>query len=309
MTDLSGQGENAVVSVIIVSYNVGDLLTECVGSVLQSVSPVEVIVSDNASTDESIPRLRKTFGEETRLRIVENNANLGFAKANNLVLPHATGQYILFLNPDCIIKPDTIEKMERLVASDPDVGMAGCLIKNRDGSEQAGCRRLVPTPWRSFVRVLHLDRFFPNDERFKSFDLADMPLPDRPEYIEALSGAFMFVKREALEQVGPMDEEYFMHCEDLDWCMRFREAGWKIMFAPEVSITHVKEVSSKSRPIRVSWHKHNGMVRFYRKFFRGNYPAPFMWLVIATIWVRFTLSAVGIFVRSGVAKLRGAGAA
>ena len=305
MTNAPESVKRAVVSVVIVSYNVGDLLTECVDSVLQSTMPVEVIVSDNGSADKSVERLRQEFEEDFRLRIVENNANLGFAKANNLALPYATGRYILFLNPDCIIEPDTIERMERLVATDREVGMAGCLIKNRDGSEQAGCRRLVPTPWRTFVRVLHLDRLFPNDERFKSFDLADQPLPDRPTYIEALSGAFMFVKREALERVGPLDEKYFMHCEDLDWCMRFREAGWKILFAPEIAITHVKEVSSRKRPFRVSWHKHKGMVRFYRKFFRNSYPAPFMWLVITTVWIRFAATAIVIVVRSGLARLKG----
>ncbi len=296
-------GQRVLVSVIIVNYNAGELLTECVRSVLQSSAPIEAIVSDNGSTDGSVQYLRKMFGKDSRLRIVENNANLGFARANNIVLPYATGNHILFLNPDCIIEPNTIERMERIVASNPEVGMAGCLIKNLDGGEQAGCRRMVPTPWRTFARVLHLDKLFPNHPGFRSFVLSNQPLPDRPVYIEALSGAFMFVRRETLENVGVLDDKYFMHCEDLDWCMRFRKAGWKILFAPEVEITHIKGTCSRERPIRVLWHKHRGMVRFYRKFFRRQYPAPFMWLVIASVWVRFTAITITIVFRRSLAKV------
>lgn len=296
----SGAHDGKAVSIIIVNYNAGELLTECVRSALQSTVPVEVIVSDNGSSDGSVDYLRSRFGSDQRLLIVENGANLGFAKANNKVMSQASGDYMLFLNPDCIIEPDTVERMENLMEANPDAGMAGCLIKNLDGSEQAGCRRKVPTPWRTFVRVLHLDKLFPNHERFKSFVLVGQPLPEGPVHIEALSGAFMFIRREALDQVGELDESYFMHCEDLDWCMRFRQADWKILFTPEVEITHVMGTCSRDIPITVLLHKHNGMVKFYRKFFRRQYPLPFMWTVIAAVWIRFAVLSLMLVMRRGM---------
>jgi len=165
--------------------------------------------------------------------------------------------------------------------------MAGCLIRNLDDSEQAGCRRRVPTPWRTFVRVLHLNTLFPSIKRFECCLMHEIPLPENPVNIEAISGAFMLVKKEALEDVGRMDEGYFLHCEDLDWCMRFRQKGWKIRFVPDVEITHAKGICSEGRAVRVEWHKHKGMVRFYRKFFRHQYTLPLMLLVIFSVWGRF----------------------
>lgn len=117
------------------------------------------------------------------------------------------------------------------------------------------------------------------------------PLPDKSIYIEAISGACMLVKREAIDDVGPWDEGYFLHCEDLDWCMRFQQKNWKVIFVPHAKITHVKGVSSKNRPIFVEWHKHRGMVRFYRKFFRYEYTEILWGLVVVGVWLRFALVA------------------
>ena len=278
------------VSVIIVNFNGGELLTECVRSVLQSTVPVQVLVSDNNSSDGSIELLKSQI-QDKHLHVEMNNQNLGFAKGANMVVPLTAGEYLLFLNPDCVIQSDVIEDMVREVDERSDVGMAGCLILNSDGSEQAGCRRRVPTPVRTLIRVLHLDRPFPF-MREKGMLLHQKPLPTEPEEQEAISGAFMLVKREAMEDVGLMDEGYFLHCEDLDWCMRFRIKGWKILFVPNVEIFHAKGGSSHSIPVRVEWHKHKGMVRFYRKFFRHQYPLPLMLLVACTVWIRFIALAV-----------------
>jgi len=284
------------VSIIIVNFNGGKLLTECVGAVLASTVPVQVIVSDNGSPDGSVFYLEQTVDDE-RLHIEKNNANLGFSAANNRVIPMATGEYLLILNPDCLIKPDTIENMLIQMQSQPDAGMAGCLIRNLDGSEQAGCRRRVPTPWRTLVRILCLDRIFPNHPKFESVVMHQRELPEDPVCKEAISGAFMLVRRTAMEDVGLMDEGYFLHCEDLDWCMRFRQKGWKILFVPNVEVVHAKGVCSHARPIRVEWHKHKGMIRFYRKFFRHQYPFLLMWCVICVVWLRFVALAILFTVR------------
>ena len=273
------------VSVIIVNFNGGMFLEGCVRAALSSTVPVEVIVVDNGSGDGSIFRLRQKV-EDERLSIIENFANLGFAKAVNIGLRRARGEFVLLLNPDCIIRPDTLERMLEVMQEHPEAGMAGCLLRNRDGSEQAGCRRRVPTPARTLIRVLHLDRIFPS-LRHKSVVLHNTPLPDAPEEVEAISGAFMLARRAAVDEVGPLDEAYFLHCEDLDWCMRFRVKGWAILFVPDVEVLHEKGGCSADRPVRVEWHKHRGMVYFYRKFFQHQYPIPLMWGVIGAVWLRF----------------------
>ena len=146
------------VSVIIVNYNTGYLLVEAVNRVLNSSISVEVYVSDNVSIDDSLELLKKITSNYTNVHIIKNNTNLGFSKGNNVVLPFIFTDYLLFLNPDCLIETDTIEKMLVAISDHPNVGMAGCVILNTDGTEQAGCRRTIPTPWRSLSRVFKLGR-------------------------------------------------------------------------------------------------------------------------------------------------------
>ena len=278
---------NLPVSIIIVNFNGGPLLREAVAAALSSSIPVEVLISDNGSTDGSLNAIYQAFGKDSRIQIISNGSNLGFSRANNIALKKAKGRYVLLLNPDCIIQSDTLSKMLEVMDANPDVGMAGCLIRNPDGTEQPGCRRAVPTPWRSLVRVLYLNKLFPNQPRFRTFLLHQEPLPTEPEPVEAISGAFMLVRHEAIDEVGLLDENYFMHCEDIDWCMRFRHAGWKILFVPNVDVLHYKGACSKDHPILVLYHMHRGMIRFYRKFFRRQYPLPLMAIVISTVWARF----------------------
>lgn len=284
---------DVTVSVVIVNYNAGDLLRAAVEAVLRSTVPVEVIVCDNGSTDHSLHAVEKLQGDHLRLRVVKNRKNLGFSRATKIGFGYASGEFILLLNPDCLVKHDTLRRMVAVLQTDPTVGMAGCLVRNPDGSEQAGCRRAVPTPWRSVVRVTGIKRLWPKHHRFQTYLLNQESLPDRPIEVEAISGAFMLVRRAAIEQVGWLDEEYFLHCEDLDWCMRFRRAGWPILFVPDVDVVHYKGTCSVGRPIFVSWHKHKGMIRFYRKFFRHQYPRPLMAFVVAAVWTRFGVLTIG----------------
>ena len=287
------------VSAVIVNYNGGDFVKEAVLSVLNSTAIAEVILVDNGSSDGSLANIVTLSDRDRRVRCLANGANLGFAAANNRALPMASAdaEYLLFLNPDCRVDNNTISRMVKVMAANPKAGMAGCLVTNTDGSEQRGCRRRMPTPASALVRVLQLDRWFPR--RFAGFDLTGTPLPSQPAAVEAISGAFMFVRKSALDAVGPLDEGYFLHCEDLDWCMRFRQAGWKILFVPDVRVTHVQGVSSRATPVRVEFHKHRGMARFYSKFYRGKYPLPMLWLVNAGIWLRFVAKAALLLASSG----------
>ncbi|MGH8378815.1 MAG: glycosyltransferase family 2 protein, partial [Gammaproteobacteria bacterium] len=169
----------------------------------------------------------------------------------------------------------------------PKAGMAGCLLKNPDGSEQRGGRRRLPDLSSSLRRLI-----YGQSHAERGFDLVNTPLPDAPVEVEAISGAFMLVRRAVVDTVGLMDEGYFLHCEDLDWCMRFRQAGWKIMFVSAVSIVHYQGVSSRSRPVFVLWHKHRGMWRFYRKFYRARHSVALNALVWIGVWSRFYLLAL-----------------
>ncbi|MBI4082300.1 MAG: glycosyltransferase family 2 protein [Candidatus Lambdaproteobacteria bacterium] len=285
------------VTVVTVNYNAGAILTEAAKAALGSTAPVRMVVADNASRDGSLARLRAEFAGDPRLRVVESGRNLGFACGNNRALAWADGEYILLLNPDCVVGPQTIERVLAEMERHPEAGMAGCLIRNPDGSEQAGARRAVPTPWRAVVRTLGLHRWFPDDPRFDDFVLTRQPLPTRTVEVEAISGAFMFIRRRALDQVGLLDEGYFLHCEDLDLCMRFRESGWKILFLPHAEAVHVKGACGLDRPVRVAWHKHRGMVRFYNKFFRRKYSPLLFWAVVAGVWLRFCVDVGVVLLR------------
>ena len=154
-----------------------------------------------------------------------------------------------------------------------------------------------------FDRVLeigrppNITRLFPNSSRFQNFESHQVLPMDGPIEVDGISGAFMLVRPTAIEHVGALDEGYFLHCEDLDWFVRFRQAGWKILYVPDVEIVHHGGASSTRYPLRILWHKHKGMVRFYRKFFRHAYPLPLMWLVIATVWVRFLLLSGFVLLR------------
>ena len=277
------------ISAIVVNYNAGALLLNCVESLLNCPLDLEVIVVDNASEDGSLNTLQGI----SRVQFIKNKENRGFAAACNQGIVAATADNLLFLNPDCSFSSGTLKEILMHLRADPMVGMAGGVLVTPDGVEQAGGRRAVPTPWRSFVRAFGLSRYAKRWPRlFFDFNLHKLPLPDGPVEVEAISGACMLVKREVLAQVGTWDEEYFLHCEDLDWCMRLRQSGWKVLFVPSATITHARGACSRSRPIFVEWHKHRGMIRFYQKFFRHQYPGVLMWLVILGVWLRFVAVAI-----------------
>ena len=281
------------VSVIVVNHNAGAFLDACVQGALNQAR--EVIVVDNASTDGSCSGTQNLLRSEGRLKLAFNSQNVGFSVACNMGVALASGKYLLFLNPDCMIEPGALGKMLGALEHERHAGMVGGFLINPDGTEQAGGRRAVPTPWRSFVRAFGLSRFRERWPRlFASYDLCAQPVPAEPVEVEAVSGACMLVRREALDDVGQLDEGYFMHCEDLDWCMRFRQKDWKVFFVPGARVIHHLGVCSRARPVFVEWHKHKGMVRFYRKFFSHQYPGPLLVAVVGAVWVRFLAKVMAI---------------
>ncbi len=298
MSQSNFSGREAV-SVIIVNYNAGSFLLDTVNAVLDSGVVVKVIVVDNGSLDYSMDKVCDLAASQPLLVCIHNKANVGFAKACNIGISFAgENDDLLFLNPDCIMNPDALEKMLIALRSNPQAAMVGPLLLNDDGTEQAGGRRLVPTPWRTFVRVFGLSKLSERYPKlFSDFLLHQQPLPEDTVEVEAISGSCMLVRRQAIKDIGLLDEEYFMHCEDLDWCMRFRRGKWKIMFVPDARVVHYKGVCSEKRPLFVEWHKHKGMIRFYKKFFRNQYPGIVMWIVALGVWLRFGALAVWLFIR------------
>ena len=276
--------------VVIVNYNAGKLLSDSVASVL-AAGAASAIVVDNGSTDGSLEHLERVTGN-ARLAVIRNGRNLGFAAACNVGARASSARRILFLNPDSVLAVDALARMLDVLDRSDAVGMAGGLLCNPDGSEQPGGRRVFPTPKRAFMRAFGLSclaRFFPG--MFSDFLLHKEPLPAAPIVVEAISGACMLVKREAMDDVGLWDEGYFLHCEDLDWCMRFRQKGWRVLFVPDARVTHVRGACSRSRPFFVEWHKHHGMLRFYRKFFRCRYSGLLWGFVMIGVYLRLALVA------------------
>jgi len=280
------------IDVVVVNYNAGELLTACVGSALDA-GAARVIVVDNASRDDSLARIEAAFATDQRLVVIRNAQNMGFASACNTGIDATQAGTIFFLNPDSTITASSLTRMMQVLHAEAKIGMVGGFLSNPDGSEQPGGRREMPTPGNSFARAFGLSklaRLFP--AVFGDFRLTDAPLPTLPTPVAAMSGACMLVKRAALDDVGKWDSDYFLHCEDLDWCMRFTLKGWQMVFVPDAPVVHEWGACSRSRPVFVEWHKHRGMIRFYGKFYRRRYSGLVWALVVAGVWLRFGLLAV-----------------
>lgn len=287
------------VGVIIVNYNAGAALCRAVSSAASCAAVAHVVVVDNASVDGSVETLQVGGDSSPKFTIVRNTANRGFAIACNQALAELEQAFLLYLNPDCVIASDALETLLKALEADPRAAMVGPVLCYPDGRAQEGGRRAAPTPWKSFVRasgLYRLSRLFP--KLFPDFVLPQESIGDAVSEVDAISGACMLVRREAIEAVGSLDEGYFLHCEDLDWCMRFRLAGWKNLFVPQAQVIHEKGVCSVSRPVFVSWHKHHGMVRFYRKFYAGQHSWLLRQLVELGVWVHFLVKTPLALLRS-----------
>jgi GT2 family glycosyltransferase len=279
----------AAVTAITVNYNAGPLLQGLVESLAGQAGLVRTVVVDNASTDGSLGFLDAAHPGVT---VVRNPSNRGFGAACNQGAAAASGRYLLFINPDCRMPDGALKRLVSVLESRPEAGMLGPVVLNTDGSEQRGCRRYLPDPKRALMRVLGLHK--PDAQgRVAGFDLTGTPLPEGPTPVQAISGACLLIRRELFEKLKGWDEDYFLHCEDLDLCMRVQRAGAQVLFVPDVSVSHVQGASSRGRPVFVLWHKHRGMWRYYRKFLRASDPAWLTVLVYFGIHARFLMLMPG----------------
>lgn len=280
---VEGQDVERSITAITVNHNGGPVLRGLVDSLEGQPELARVVVVDNASSDDSLAGIAE--GGDAKLALIRNGANRGFAAACNQGVAQADSRYLLFVNPDCRVPQGALRRLIEVMDSRPDAGMAGPLVLNSDGSEQRGCRRYLPDPRRALMRVLGLHR--PDRQgRVAGFDLTGTPLPDQPVAVEAISGACLLIRRELFERLRGWDEGYFLHCEDLDLCMRMKQAGYSVLFVPDVTVSHAQGASSRRRPVFVHWQKHRGMWRYYSKFLKAGYPGWFNALVWGGIWAR-----------------------
>ena len=293
------------VSVVIVNFNTGKLLSRVVDRVFaQSEPPVQCIVVDNASTDDSVAQLRESCSDP-RLEVIEEKRNLGFAAGCNRGIAQVRGGYVLLLNPDCFLDTDALELLRTSLQAEPDAAAAGPLILNLDGTEQRGCRREFPTPWQIFCVGLGLHRLMPNHPRFRSFNLDNAALPEAIVTIQSGSGACLLIKAKAIEQVGLFDERYFLHFEDLDWCLRARQSGRTIIFVPRAITRHVGGFSGRNRLLRVEAHRHASLIRFVRRNFVQFYPSSFIVLVSILVYLRWCTVVMRTLLLGRAKKQRG----
>lgn len=276
------------VSIIIVNYNTRELTLNCIQSVMESrVSyGYEIILVDNASNDGMIKAVAEKFPQVV---CIANTDNVGFAKANNQGMRAARGRYILLLNSDTVVQPDTLEVMLRFMDEHPEVGASGCKIVLPDGSLDKACKRGFPTPSASFYYAFGFSKLFPHVPRFNQYQLGYLD-PDQEYPIDSLVGAFMLVRREAIDQVGMLDEEFFMYGEDIDWCYRIKQGGWQNYYFPRTQIIHYKGASSRKKPFKIIYEFHRAMILFHRKHYRSKYAWPVNVLVYAGVGLKFVLS-------------------
>lgn len=261
---------NYDISIVIVNYNVKDYLNQCLRSIenskvkqQNSTLKIQTIVVDNNSTDNSITYLHKLF---PNVLFIALNQNLGFSKANNIGFSHCDSKYTLILNPDTIISEDTLEVMFQYLENNKDIGLAGCKVLNPDGTFQLPCRRGFPTPWVAFTKLFGLQKLFPKVKLFAGYNLTYLNENETNE-IDALIGAFMFVRTDILKQIKGFDEDFFMYGEDLDLCYRIHKLGHKIVYYPKTTIVHFKGESTKRSNIDELYHFFEAMKIYASKHY------------------------------------------
>ncbi|MEQ1637912.1 MAG: glycosyltransferase family 2 protein [Methylococcales bacterium] len=254
------------VSVIIVSWNAREYLRDCLNSIDQTSAScvLEVIVVDNGSKDGSSEMVEEEFKNVTLIRA---GGNLGFSRANNLAMKIAKGSFFALVNSDVIVHPKCMETLAVFLEQHNDVGLVGPQVIGGDGNLQR-TRRKVPTVWNTVCRILALDRIFSDWQMFSGFEV---PYRDHKKCSEAevLSGCFLVARKKAVDEIGGMDEQFFFYGEDIDWCKRFSNAGWGLMFVPEALATHFGGGSTANAPLYYSieilratlkyWRKHHGI--------------------------------------------------
>ncbi len=288
-------------SVVIVNYNVRYFLEQCLLSVEKAMNglDVEVLVVDNNSVDGSVAMVESRF---PWVRLIANKENTGFSKANNQAMRIAGGEYILLLNPDTVVEEDTFRKVIVFMDEHPDAGGLGVKMVDGKGIFLPESKRGLPTPAVSFYKIFGISRLFPKSEIFNRYHLGHLSKNEVHE-IEILSGAFMLMRKKTLDQVGLLDEAFFMYGEDIDLSWRIIQGGWKNYYFPHTSIIHYKGESTKKGSLNYVFVFYNAMVIFARKHFSLKHAALFSFFIHTAIWLRALVAVLNRFVRKMILPL------
>ena len=277
-------------SIVIVNYNTKKLTIDCIQSVLNSKLnfQYEILVVDNASSDGSVEQIKSLF---PYIKVISNKENVGFSKANNQAIRRCSGRYVLLLNSDTIVNECTLDKMILFMDEEKDVGAVGCEVNLPDGTLDKACHRGFPTPEASFYYMVGLAQKYPTSPKYNSYHKSYMNMHEIHD-IDCLVGAFIMVRREAFEQVGLLDEEFFMYGEDIDWCFRIKEVGWRIVYNPTVSIVHYKGASSRKKPFKIVYEFHRAMYLFHKKHYAKKYNFFINSVVYTGITLKLTFATI-----------------
>jgi GT2 family glycosyltransferase len=274
----------ARLAVVILNYNRADLLIECLHSIYQHPPrcTLEVWVVDNASNDDSVALVQQHFPQ---VQLIISPHNGGFAYGNNLALrrilaadPAERSDYTLLLNNDTIVPPGTFDALVAYLAAHPAVGVVGPRVLLPDGALDLACRRSFPSPAVSFYRMTGLSRLFPRSPRFGRYNLTYLD-PDLETPVDSVVGACMLLRTSVIQEVGLLDEQFFMYGEDLDWSYRIKQYGWQVVYYPAVHIWHYKRAASTRRALPSIRAFYEAMRIFHRKHYAATTPGPLNWLI------------------------------
>ncbi|MDK2941067.1 MAG: hypothetical protein PWP56_580 [Acetobacterium sp.] len=266
-------------SIIIVNYKTEELTSNCIDSIIKSNTKglsYEIILVDNASEDGSVEAIKMRFPE---VKVIENHENLGFSKANNIGMEVSKGEFLLLLNSDTIVELNTLKGAIAFISNHKHIGALGCKILLPSGKLDPACKRSFPTPLNGLYHSLNLDMAFPESTRFGAYNLTYVD-ENKTCSIDCIMGAFMLVPRAVIDVVGMLDEDFFMYGEDIDWCYRIKQAGYQIIYYPEVRIFHHKKASGigKRNP-KVIAAFYDSMIIFYNKHYQHKYNGLTRWAV------------------------------
>jgi GT2 family glycosyltransferase len=283
-------------SVVIVNYNVKHFIEQCLFSVLKASESFEceVFVVDNNSVDGSVTLIKEKFPQ---INLIVNKTNTGFSVANNQAIRLAKGEYILLLNPDTVVQEDTFTKILAFMDAHPEAGGLGVKMLDGQGNFAPESKRGLPTPEVAFYKMFGFSRFFPKSKRFGKYHLSYLP-EDKVNEIDVMSGAFMLIRKSVLDQIGLLDETFFMYGEDIDLSYRIKKAGYKNYYFPETQIIHYKGESTKRSSLNYVVIFYKAMAIFSRKHFSGSHAFWFDAMIHLAIFLKAGMALLSRFFKA-----------